>query len=75
MPLFSASLLVKSGFFDCIFAKIFRGAPTSPVISCIGEGTTEWQRFECVNMFIRVPGVTVPKLQKIALKENVLQRF
>ena len=47
----------------------------SPVISCIGEGTTEWQRFECVNMFIRVPGVTVPKLQKIALEENVLQRF
>ena len=47
----------------------------SPVISCISEGTTEWQRFECANMFIRVPGVTVPKLQKIALKENALQRF
>ena len=31
--------------------------------------------FECVNMFIRVPGVTVPKLQKIALEENALQRF
>ena len=27
MPLFPASLLVKSGLLTCIFAKIFRGAP------------------------------------------------
>ena len=49
--------------------------PNSPVISCHGEGTTEWQRFEGSNMFIRVPIVTVPKFQKIPLKENMLQRF
>ena len=47
----------------------------SPVISCHGEGTTEWQRFEGANMFIRVPIVTVPKFQKIPLKENMLQQF
>ena len=47
----------------------------SPVISCLGKGTTEWQRFECLNMFIRVPRDTVPNFQKFPCKENMLQRF
>ena len=47
----------------------------SPVISCIGEGTTEWQRFECSNMFIRVPRVTVQNFHKFPIEENMLQQF
>ena len=58
---------VTAGFFDAEY--------NSPVISCIGEGTTEWQRFGYPNMFIRVPRVTVPNFQKFPCKENVLQRF
>jgi hypothetical protein len=47
----------------------------SPVISCISEGTTEWQRFGCPKVFIRVPGVTIPKYPSIPLEENVLEHF
>jgi hypothetical protein len=47
----------------------------SPVISCIGEGTTEWQRFGYPKVFIRVPGVTISKSPSIPLEENVLEHF
>ena len=47
----------------------------SPVISCIGEGTTEWRRFMCWKVLTRVPGVTVPCSPSIPLKENVLEHF
>jgi hypothetical protein len=50
-------------------------SPDSPVISCIGEGITEWQRFGYAKVFIMVPGVTVPNSPSIPLEENVLEPF
>jgi hypothetical protein len=53
----------------------FVGSSDSPVISCIGEGTTEWQSFGYPKVFIRVPGVAIPKSPSIPLEENVLEHF
>ena len=72
-----SSLLSGGGNYEPIY-RTMSDVVYSPVISCHIfpiQGTTEWQRFEGANMFIRVPKVTVPKFQKIPLKENVLQRF
>ena len=50
----------------------------SPVISCQFfsiQGTTEWQRFECSKVFIRVPIVTVQLSPSIPSKENAQEQI